>query len=280
MNKRLLPYLLIVFTILSCSLFPVTPTSTSVPSTNTPIPPTLTPQPTNTDTPSPTPLHDSALSFDGIDDYVIVADDPSLDMTESFTIASWIYLEGYTEWASIVTKGNKPNTNNYTIHQSGPNGPLYFTEFGKLRFTGCTELPTLPTESKTIISLQTWYFIVITFNGLKINYYLNGKPDGSIDLRGPLCANDEPLFIGVDFPGSTEYWRGAIDELRVWRRTLSENQINELLTAGQVPLESALVGYWAFDEGSGLIAHDRSEEGNDGVLMGNPIWISPGAPIP
>jgi trimeric autotransporter adhesin len=227
--------LLIVSLAIGCSTFSTSPSPTPTSAdTPTPIPPTSTPQPTPTDTPSPTPtlLHDSALSFDGKDDYVLVVDDPSLDMTNGYTIAAWIYLDGYSEWASLVTKGNNPDINNYTIHQSGPRGPLYFTEFGKLRVTGCTELPDTPPESKTVLSLQKWHFVAVTFNGLRISYFLNGEPDGFIDFRGPLCTNDEPLHIGVDFPGTSEYWHGAIDELRIWNLPLSGNQLREVMTGG------------------------------------------------
>lgn len=282
MRKLILFYLTFILLMMGCSVFTVSPSPMPTITEVTPslIPPTLTPQPTNTNTPSPTPLHDSALSFDGRDDYVVVSADPSLDMNNGFTIAAWIYLEEYTEWASIVTKGNKPNVNNYTVHQSGPNDPTFGTEYGKLRFSGCANFsPPMP-ESQTILSLRAWYFVAITFNGFKINYFLNGEPDGSQDLQGPLCTNMEPLFIGVDFPVTTEYWHGAIDELRIWNAPLSGRQIQEVMNGHQIPLEFALVGYWAFDEDSGLIAHDRSQYHNDGVLMGDPIWISPGAPIP
>jgi len=279
MKRYPLLYLALALVLMNCSVFSILPSPTPILTTDTPspIPITLTPQPTST--PSPTPLHDSALSFDGIDDYVMVSNHASLHMTDSFTIAAWIYMEEYTEWASIVTKGNKPNVNNYTIHQSGPNGPKYKTEFGKLRFTGCADLPVLPVESETILPLRTWHFVAITFNGIKISFYLNGELDGSIDVRGPLCTNEENLYIGVDHPGSSEYWHGALDEIRIWNSSLSRNQIREVMEGSGVPLEFALVGYWAFDEGSGSIAHDRSKYSNDGVLMGDPMWISPGPPI-
>jgi hypothetical protein len=81
----------------------------------------------------------SALGFDGVDDYVRVPDDPSLDMTNGLTIAAWIFLESYTEWASFVTKGGIVDDdgaltpNNYTVHQSGPSAAS--GEYGHLRFT-------------------------------------------------------------------------------------------------------------------------------------------------
>lgn len=233
---------------------------------------------TPTVSPSLLPPNPSALSFDGQDDYVMVPDNPSLDLQNSFTIAAWIYLEEYTEWASIVTKGDKPNINNYAIQQSGPFDPVYKTEFGKLRFSGCAALAAPLPESETIIPLKKWNFIAVTFDSSQLRFYWNGRLDGSRDVRGPLCTNDKPLYIGVDFPLTTEYWHGAIDELRIWNAALPESQINDVMS-GQTPLQTALMGYWAFDEGSGLIAHDSSGHANDGTLVGNPVWIRPGAPI-
>ena len=221
------------------------------------------------------PVHGSALSFDGQNDYVIVAQDPSLDLTDSFTIAAWIYLDSYTGWASIVTKGDKPNVNNYALQQSEAVDPVYHTQFGRLRFTGCTTLPVPFPESQTVLPLKTWHFVAVTFDGEQIRFYTDGRPDGSSAVRGPLCINDKPLYIGVDFPLTTEYWHGAIDELQLWNVALSDIQIQSLMSGAQPAADASLVGYWPFDEGLGPIAHDQSPYGNHGQLMGNPTWIKP-----
>jgi concanavalin A-like lectin/glucanase superfamily protein len=39
-------------------------------------------------------------------------------------------------------------------------------------------------------------------------------------------------------------------------------------------LDSTLVGWWAFDEGTGTVAIDGSGNGNDGVLSGDPLWTT------
>jgi hypothetical protein len=231
------------------------------------------------------PMGGSALSFDGIDDYVAVPDDPSLDLTNGFTVAAWIYLAEYTEWASVVTKGGLPNgagdANNYTIHQSGPAGggnPGWATEFGHLRFTGSAPLPAPLPESNSIIPLNEWHFVAVTFDGTTLLFYLDGEPDGQHAISGPLGTNDEPLHIGVDFPFGDEYWHGRIDELRIWSAALTSAQIRAAMHGHSAPQASALAGYWRFDEGSGNVAHDRSRHQNHGELMGNPAWVSPRAP--
>jgi hypothetical protein len=254
--------------VVSCSLSAVTP-SPGIPVTGNTLPPII---------PTVNPTSGSALTFDGRDDYMMVADDPSLDLPNSFTIAAWIYLEGYREWASLVTKGDKPNINNYAIQQSGPFDPIYKTEYGKMRFSGCAELSAPLPESETLLFLREWYFLAVTFDSLEMRFYLNGKPDGASNVQGPLCTNDRPLYIGVDFPLTTEYWYGAIDELKIWNTALSESQVDEVMT-GITPLEASLVGYWTFDEGTGSIAHDRSVYANHGTLVGDPAWIQPGAPV-
>ena len=39
-------------------------------------------------------------------------------------------------------------------------------------------------------------------------------------------------------------------------------------------LDPSLVGWWAFDEGTGTVAIDGSGNGNDGVLSGDPLWTT------
>ncbi|MEJ2594794.1 MAG: LamG domain-containing protein [bacterium] len=232
-----------------------------------------------------------ALYFDGDWDWVEVPDDPSLDLTEQFSIAAWINIEEYVEWASIVTKGgwaqdpegNWYEANNYAIHQSGdmldPNEFPNVNDFGYMRFTGDNpEWFPFP-ESETKMSLNTWYFVALTWDGEYLKFYLNGELDGVHELGGTFAPNDIPLFIGVDFPGGIEFWKGMIDEVRIWNEALKQTHIQASMNGHAAPLARALVGYWRFDEGEGEVAHDRSTHENHGMLMGDVTWVSPGAPI-
>lgn len=224
-----------------------------------------------------------ALSFDGVSDYLVAAHDESLDMTDGFTIAARIYIEEYVEWASIVTKGGVPGdqvgANNYTLHQSGPDGgglELYETEFGHIRFTGDgSSVSDSSPESSTLLSLNTWHHITATYDGNTLRYYLNGKPDGEYEIGGPLVPNGDPLYIGVDPPGDDEYWNGMIDEIKIWNRPLNRGQIRAAMRGSATPLASALVAYWPFNEGSGSEAHDLSGNGNHATFVGSPTWVHP-----
>jgi len=51
--------------------------------------------------------------------------------------------------------------------------------------------------------------------------------------------------------------------------------ISLVLVLGMAVNSSAdLVAHWKFDEGSGNIAHDASGNGNDGTLVGDPVWTT------
>lgn len=224
-----------------------------------------------------------ALSFDGISDYLVVPHHESLDMMDGFTIAARIYINEYVEWASIVTKGGVPGdqtgANNYTLHQSGPDGgglEIYETEFGHIRFTGGgSSVPDTSPESNTVLSLNTWHHITATYDGNTVRYYLNGVLNGEYEVGGPLVPNSEPLHIAIDPPGDDEYWNGMIDEIKIWNRPLNRGQIRATMRGSATPLASALAAYWSFDEGAGDTAHDHSGNGNHATLVGSPAWVHP-----
>jgi len=219
----------------------------------------------------------SALEFDGSTGYVEIPDNPSLDVSGGITIAAWIWISSYTEWASILTKGGyfgAPDDdildNNYTIHQSGPSGHL--------RFTGPADYPFGVPESNTQIPLNEWHHIVVSFNGTSVKFYLDGYPDGETVVTGPLTPNSNALRFGVDTPGGDEYWHGKIDEVVIWNEALSVSQIRILTRGSATPRVRSIVGFWRFNEGRGTIVRDRSPYNNDGTLNGGVGFVSPGAP--
>ena len=224
----------------------------------------------------------TVLFLDGIDDYIVVPDDPSLDMTTSFTIGAWIYMESYVEWASVVTKGGVPDEtvpsyNNYTLHQSGNGGggsSPFDTEPGHIRFTnGCIPLPAPMPESATVIPLREWHYITLTYDGTDLKFYLNGHLDGTYSLPGTLCTNDQPLNIGADFPGGNEFWHGAIDELRIWNTALTDAQVLMAASGMGRILEVNLMGYYHFNDGAGTTLTDYSRFRNHGTIMGGAVWL-------
>lgn len=224
----------------------------------------------------------SALSFDGIDDYVNVPHDVSLNATDELTISAWAYFDGDypIEYSSIVTKGDNAGTstvnNNYTLHSSG-DSRFYLTA------TTSGSVGGFQMESTNLpLSINTWHYIAVTFtfDGTdgEAKFYINGSfiNSSTTSLDGGFLPNDAPLTIGVDFPINTEYWKGKIDEVKIWDEALSPSQVISAMGAA-TPRSRSLMGYWRFNDGSGVIARDRSRNHNHGSLVGGAMWTFPGA---
>jgi Concanavalin A-like lectin/glucanases superfamily/FG-GAP-like repeat len=87
------------------------------------------------------------------------------------------------------------------------------------------------------------------------------------------------LAIGSYFDGTSasHYYSGGIDEVRVWTRARSADEICQTLNQRLIGNEPGLAGYWRFDEGVGTTTGDSSGHGLTGLLVNNPNWVASGA---
>ncbi|MHC4739425.1 MAG: LamG domain-containing protein [Planctomycetota bacterium] len=201
----------------------------------------------------------STLEFDGVDDYV-TADIGTT--TGNITYSFWFKSGNVGTTKRIVTR-NWNSGGSFTSHHA--NGILWIA----YRATDGTQ-PHL--EGGQIVS-DIWYHVAFVFNGTHGELYVNGNlKDTSNKLLLPLDSNH--LWIGArryDF-------NGLIDDVRIYDRALSAEEIGEIMYTRPGVGEDGLVGYWDFDEGEGEIAGDWSGNGNDGTIVGAQ-WVESDAPI-
>ncbi|MFC1728394.1 LamG-like jellyroll fold domain-containing protein [Nanoarchaeota archaeon] len=89
-------------------------------------------------------------------------------------------------------------------------------------------------DSGLTIPTDTWAFVALVKNGASTTLYVNSNTWS--DSYGGDCAFAAPLRIGRD--GSSRQWLGAIDEVRIFNRTLSSTQIATLRSQGYDKIES------------------------------------------
>jgi hypothetical protein len=70
-----------------------------------------------------------------------------------------------------------------------------------------------------------------------------------------------------------------MDELRVWNRALSVQEIREQMCKKLKGNEEGLIGYWDFDNTKANVLMDRSPFYFDGAIRGNPQRVFSGAPV-
>ena len=165
----------------------------------------------------------SALYFDG-NSFVQVPHSNSLSSPRrSLTISAWINVElggninRNLMWFTIVAKGNRSSE-----YDSNPH----------YRFQVSSETISINTEITENVSVnimpKVWYHAVLTYDGRLIRTYLNGDEIFIFPYSAVLSSNRQPLEIGRDVPGSTEYHVGRMDDVRIYDRALDRNEVLQL----------------------------------------------------
>lgn len=231
----------------------------------------------------------TALSFDGIDDYVDCGNDNSLNITDEITLSAWVKTDRKAnDYEKIVMKSTINNSDPWALYgldfDNGGDNTRKVRMFASDGTAGSYVLAI----STTNIQNGVWYHFAGTFNGSELRIYLNGLSEANTATTfSQLGINDEPVLIGVYHKDRlANQFRGTIDEVAIYNRALSAEEIRANMHWRLAGDEPGLVGYWNFDEGMGQIVYDLSGNGNNGRLgstpdvdTGDPAWIESDAPI-
>ena len=156
-----------------------------------------------------------ALSFDGLDDAVIVTDSALLDLSSALTVEAWVLPATLSGWRSVATK-EAPGGVSYALYANSdgarPAGVLN-TGGSEARVSCATQLP-----------FDVWSHIAVTYDGQMSRLFVNGVQAGSQALSGALVQTAGSLAIGGNAVWG-EWFHGRIDDLRVYDRALTAAEI-------------------------------------------------------
>ncbi len=156
-----------------------------------------------------------AYSFDGKDDYIKILNSSSLEnINESLTISVWVKSDNYL--MSPICKSNKTDLH-FRIQTYYPNTPeIIYSNKQNNYFI------------KNKIPLKEWFNIIVVFNESEGKLYLNGKLQKNIKNTNNKFNNISDLFIGMDLQGAIEYHNGQIDDIRIYNRALTAEEVQAL----------------------------------------------------
>jgi hypothetical protein len=217
----------------------------------------------------------NALSFDGIDDQVIVPSKSIQYGMSQLTLESWIYRQKSTQ-GTVLAKwenGNYEDKASYALEIA--NEKLYALiktdgkTYGYIHNQGST------------ISLNQWHHIAMVWDGTTspgtLKTYMDGTLQYSISgnqLTGVIDSMpDMPIYIGTWNTGEYQF-NGKIDEVR-FSNTLRYSGGTYTVPTSEFSVDSETIALWHFDEGSGIIVTDSTANNNDGTLEPNgPQWTT------
>jgi len=167
-----------------------------------------------------------ALRFDGVNDYVEVPDSPSLDITTEATLEAWVKLKSSTDWQTIFSKG-LDGRENYELLVCSDLSCLHTGwEFDIGRFTHTWSY---------LIPENKWTHICLRWKAPLMKLYINGEFKETWDTGASYAIpRTEPLLIGNEY-GRARYFNGIIDEVRIYNRALSEEEIRALYERSVTP---------------------------------------------
>jgi len=177
-----------------------------------------------------------ALSFDGLDDYVLVPASPSLNPPR-LTIEAWIFPE------DVVGR----NIANYG--QSGTNLPYRFEiDFDKVLKLFVYEIGVgwRVYSSGKVVEVK-WQHVAVTFDGEKFTFYVDGvKAPYQPSRTEPLPSSTGPLRIGAYWWTAGEKWfDGSIALVRIYDRALSAKEVFALYSYVMSPaIRAPMLGAW------------------------------------
>ena len=224
----------------------------------------------------------------------------------SFTLSCWATKTGGNTFQHFITRNEItawPNaTTSYALRYQGPGVGIYAS--------GNATNSNGSIATSSLSNLSNWNHFIGVYNATTgiISVYVNGV----LSITSPIAANPQSynnnggLFFGVEHPTVTlpsgpQFLSGKLDDIGIWNRALTQNEITALYTNTPPPtiaisatnsticegstttltatsngagpcataqlasnLQTGLVGYWPFCGN----ANDASGNGNNGTVNG------------
>lgn len=206
----------------------------------------------------------SAYLFDGIDDYIEVQDDASLN-PENITIAAWVKVESTSHKApEVLRKSTYEDATNeeYYLRLASDVSP----QTGVKTTGTCNYAPsswnTITSDADVILS--EWHFLTATFDSLSLKIYLDGEFQNEFTLASPRAINNcgnGNVRIGMAWKDNLNHFKGVIDDIKIFNVALDSCAIQALYHEGDM---QDLVAYFPFNGN----ANDESMNANNGILYG------------
>ncbi len=198
----------------------------------------------------------SALMFDATDDQVVVPTNDTLDIENEITLMVWTRPGPNltADWRNIV--GKSPTN---VLGQTTFSYSIRADNSGAMRFSlniGGWQYVLGPTFEE-----DTWYHITGTYDGTQLILYVDGESVGMTTASGTINVTADPVCIGnlVNAAGASqnEYWSGVLDEVKIWDRALSADEVSRNMEQGRADLAKPMPYAWRPEPADGAM-HEAS----------------------
>lgn len=198
-----------------------------------------------------------ALDFDGINDYIDV---PMAIGANSLplTMEAWVMPQvGTAQTVNNVISSDSPACygHGFTVNVY-PGGSQLIVEY----HNGFRTVPDVT------FSAGQWYHVAVVYTNGNYKAYVDGNLADDFSYAQGSMDGVDFIRIGKHNDEVNQYYKGALDEVRVWSTERTQQEIRNNMYKPLTGSEAGLEGYWRFDEGTGTIVYDASPTQNNGTL--------------
>ncbi|KZZ52598.1 hypothetical protein A3758_11465 [Oleiphilus sp. HI0118] len=211
-----------------------------------------------------------AGEFDGVDDYIESADIYSRLRTTA-SMSFWIKTTqtgNNTGWRAPGIAG---------VEQAGGSDDIFWGWLDASGRIGLSVGNQYSTKSTVAINDDVYHHVVLTRDSGSGAYkiYIDGSLNRSgTGIAGVIGNSFSSIGRIEDTGGTEEYFRGKLDELRIYSKVLSDAEVTALFNDTRPCASNSLIAHFPFEQtpftGSGVAIEDYTGNGNNGVTLGDP----------
>jgi len=159
-----------------------------------------------------------SIYFDGVSDYIDMGNTLNLNSSQ-FTVSAWVKRTTGSLNTSILSKRDFAYTEGYDLKINATGNLEMSWKNGSTQFI----------VSNTIIPENEWHHVSIVYNGTTSNLYIDGVLDKTKSLTSPTATNQSFYIAAAGKNTPTAYFKGNIDEVRVWDVALTTDQLRFIM---------------------------------------------------
>ena len=190
------------------------------------------------------------IDLDGADQYVEtpVENEEMFDFQDGtgFSISAWFSVNEFTKsWQALIAKGEG---NRWRVHRRG----------GENILTGNGGNGDVPAGTPDINDGELHHVVLVSDpENDEVRLYSDGEL-ASTGTAPAIQSNENPMMIGENPDARNRTWSGIIDDVGIWNRPLSEDEI-ALLNGNSIgnllsnPLHEGMIAYWDFDDAGEIL---------------------------
>ena len=164
------------------------------------------------------------LHFDGITDCASSPNSPELSITDAITIEAWVKFDAVPplSYATVVRKDRC-----YALRFNGAR--LGFIIWNGGRFV-------ILSSRKEDWKPGRWYHLAATYDSSRMRLFIDGAEDDASPMKMKGLIDVAPSSVGIGAVGSRWRFRGTIDEVRLYNRALTPQEVRAAYAWGRTAM--------------------------------------------